>query len=341
LKEYLKVLKKNFLFITMDKQPKLITYKDFITYRKKPFYYVKDIKYTLSKHNINHKGLKKDALIGLLNSLYTNLQKHEKHLDSILLIQKNFREFRKNKMEKFKGPGNFIKELCHNQEDFYSFESVDIVPNEYFFSYKNSDNFIYWFDIRSLTSLINNNENGKEILNPYTRQIIPKSIIKIYNKRINLLKKNNINIYHEQDKLTPEQEFKARVLGIFQKIDLLNAMAGGTDPNWFHNLNLPKLKEYYKQLEDVWNYRAQLTKTKQLEIVPNRQMFKIPIPVIQNYNITKKRDLQNIILDEIDALISSSNIEENKSLGCYYVLISFVETSHECAIAMPWLSQGI
>ena len=324
----------------MDKQPKLITYKEYMMYRKKPFYYVKDIKYTLEKNGIKFKGLKKVGLLEALDNFYTKINKHEKHNDSIILIQKNFRKYIKNKMDKYKGPGNIDKKICHNHEDFYTFESIDSVPKNYFFSYKDNDKFIYWFDIRSLTSLIKNSDKNK-VLNPYNRQIIPDDVIEMYNKRINLLKKNNISIYHEKDELTPEQEFKAKVLAIFQKIDLLNAMAGGTDPNWFHNLDLHKLKEYYKQLEDIWNYRAQLSKTKQSEIVPNRQMFTIPIPIVQKFGPNKKRQLQNIILDEIDALISSAETEENKSLGCYYVLIAFVETSYECAVSMPWLSQGI
>jgi len=325
----------------MEEQPKFITYNEYMTYRKKPFYYVKDIKYTLGKQKIKHKGLKKEGLLKLLDNFYTNIRKLEKHNHSIILIQKNFREYIKNKMEKFKGPGNLNKNLCHNPEDFYTFETINSVPNNYFFSYRGNDKFIYWCDIRSLNSLILNTNNKDEILNPYNRQIIPKSVIENYNKRIKLLKHNKISIYHDKDELTPEQKFKARVLSIFQKIDLLNAMAGGTDPNWFHNLDLHKLKEYYKQLEDIWNYRAQLTKIKQLEIVPEHQMFSIPLTFIQKFGPNKKRQLQNIILDEIDTLISSAETEENKSLGCYYVLIAFVETSYECAVSMPWLSQGI
>ena len=53
----------------------------------------------------------------------------------------------------------------------------------------------------------------------------------------------------------------------------------------------------------------------------------------------KKRKLQEIILEEIDSLISSSNEETHRSTGCYYVLIAFVETSIECAEALPWLMQ--
>ena len=48
----------------------------------------------------------------------------------------------------------------------------------------------------------------------------------------------DINIEHEKPKLTPQQEYNNKVLTIFQKIDLLNAFAGGTDVNWFHNLNV-------------------------------------------------------------------------------------------------------
>ena len=54
---------------------------------------------------------------------------------------------------------------------------------------------------------------------------------------------------------------------------------------------------------------------------------------------SKKRKLQNIILDDVDKLISSSESEVHRSTGSYYVLIALVEVSIECANQMPWLIQ--
>ena len=159
------------------------------------------------------------------------------------------------------------------------------------------------------------------------------------NTIINDLKKMNISINHEEEKLSPEQEYNSKVLNIFQKIDELNAFAGGTDVNWFHNLSFNKLKHFYKVLEDIWNYRSELNEKQKRDIVPNNDVFKHSISKVMNMNISQHKKLKNIILDEINKLISSSNNESHKATGCYYVLIGLVEVSPECADHMPWLVQ--
>ena len=59
------------------------------------------------------------------------------------------------------------------------------------------------------------------------------------------------------------------------------------------------------------------------------------------YKTDKIKELQNIILNEIDMLISTSPDKDNRSLGCYYVLIAFVETSNDkVEFSVPWLIQA-
>jgi hypothetical protein len=62
--------------------------------------------------------------------------------------------------------------------------------------------------------------------------------------------------------MNKEQLFNNSVLNVFQKIDLLNVTAGGTHTRWFTDLNLLQLKMLYKILEDIWNYRAELSSDK-------------------------------------------------------------------------------
>ena len=90
-------------------------------------------------------------------------------------------------------------------------------------------------------------------------------------------------------------------------------------------------------LEDIWSYRAELTPSQQLEIVPTNNLFIKSVKDI--YLIFNKIKLQNIILDEIDILISSSSNEEHRITGGYYVLTALVEISIDCAECMPWLIQ--
>ena len=96
-----------------------------------------------------------------------------------------------------------------------------------------------------------------------------------------------------------------------------------------------QLKNFYKHLEDIWNYRAELTIDQQLKIVPGGNVLKYPIQYLNN--IKQIRKLQTLVLDEIDKLISSSDYESDCSTGAYYVLIALCEVSSTCANSMPWL----
>ena len=64
--------------------------------------------------------------------------------------------------------------------------------------------------------------------------------------------------------------------------------AGGTDTKWFTNLSFIKLKNYYRILEDIWNYRAELTQTQKLDIVPQNNLFTHSIAYIFNLPYEKK-----------------------------------------------------
>ena len=93
----------------------------------------------------------------------------------------------------------------------------------------------------------------------------------------------------------------------------------------------------YKVLEDVWNYRAELTQIQKLEIVPNGQMF---INSVNNvYTLHNKLHIQNIILMEMEKLVKSSPSELHRHTGAYYILIALTEISIECAQDLPWLVQ--
>ena len=122
------------------------------------------------------------------------------------------------------------------------------VEDKYFFSYR-EDKHIYFFDIRSFAKLLKNDSK-----NPYMKNI-PDYAIKMFNKRSVYLKENNIVIDEIIEKLSKEQIFNNRVLTVFQKIDMLNVIAGGVDIKWFTDLNILQLKMYYKVLEDIWNYK--------------------------------------------------------------------------------------
>jgi len=320
----------------MDKN-NLITLKDYNNNKKKNkkhFYYVQSIKKTLKYYNTYDKNtkFKKKDLEQKLFYLFDRLNHYNNNLDKIIFLQSKIRHHLKKKYSNTQGPGLIDKSKCQNQEDFYTLDNINSIEDKYFFSYQHDDH-IFFFDIRSFNKLIYGDNK-----NPYTRESIPNDAIKMFNKRKQELKNKNIIIEDfKEPVLTPEQKFNESVLNVFQKIDLLNVSASGTNTHWFTDLNILQLKILYKVLEDVWNYRAELSLKKKKEIVPNNNMF--PISVNNIYYVVNKRELQTILLTEMDKLVSSAETTEDKMTGAYFILTALVEVSSECMESLPWLIQ--
>ena len=312
---------------------KLLTLDDYNN-NEKQFYYIKDIKKTLAKYKLNTVGKKKD-LLERLYCFYNNLNSYneEKQLKSIIYLQRLVKTNLHKKKILTQGKGILNKKLCRNHEDFYTLDSIFDIDDKYFFSYDEGDNNIYFFDIRSFSKLLKNDTK-----NPYTRKEIPQHAIDMFKMRLKYLKDNNIQIKEiEEPKLTKEQIFYNKVFSIFQKIDMLNVVAGGVDINWFLDLNIIQLKMYYKILEDIWNYRSQLTEQKKKEIVPGLDVFIYRVNDV--YQIVSKKLLQKIILNDVNKLVSASPNEDDRRTGAYFVLTALVEVSTPCMEALPWLVQ--
>ena len=322
-----------------NKPPILISYESYNnnSKKKKIFWYVKDLKHTLNHYKLNSKG-KKNELLLRLNDFFKNLSSYNNDINKIIKLQSYIKGYLIRKLIKLRGYGYLNKNLCNNDEDFYSFVNKNEIENKYFFSFSeksnNNKNLIWFFDIRSLKKIIDNNHT-----NPFTTEEFSQKTLDKYKNTINYMKKHNLNYEYEKENLTPEQIYNNKVLSVFQKIDILNTTAGGTKVEWFHNLNYKQLRHFYKTLEDIWNYRAELNLNQKKEIVPKNNVFK-------NFNQALKlkqqhiRKLQNIILDDMDKLVSSAEDNVHKNTGAYYILIALTESSYDCALQMPWLIQA-
>ena len=295
--------------------------------------YCKDLKSTLKFLNLSCLGNKRTLYTRLL-SHYKNMIYYNNNIDKVTLVQRVVKKRLLKLRHSYKGIGFFIKEMCNNQTDFYSLTDINDIPDKFFFSYRDIDNFVYAFDIRSFKKLI---ENGGQ--NPYNRRNIPEKAIVMMEKRLELMKRHKISIADDDDgiELTEQQKLNMAVITVFQKIDDLNTAAGGTDMDWFLNLPITHLKIFYKELEDIWNYRAELTPTMKSRIVPNNNIFKKSVNDI--YHIHDINKIRYFLLEEIDKLVSSGLTEADKNLGALWVLTTLTMVSPDCAIALPWLIQ--
>lgn len=307
---------------------------------KKSFIYKQQLCNSLAAMNIPYnKNAKKEELQDELFSIFTKINKVDN--PKIVCGIDNLKNHLRDKIRKRKtlifGPGYLDKSLCRNQEDCYSMDTIDDIPDCYFFSTQDQHGSIFFFDIRTFKKLIDKNS-----ANPYTREPFDEKTREIFIKRSNYMQKNGISIVYPQEEQeilnqTPEQKIQSKLLDIFGEIDALNVVAGGTRLEWFNNLNIIQLKKLYKVLEDVWNYRAELTAAQKSLIVPDNNMFVVSVNYV--FSINNKIKIQNIILNEMEKLVKSSPHETQRHTGAYYILISLTEISYQCAQDLPWLIQ--
>jgi hypothetical protein len=126
-----------------------------------------DIKNECKKNKLKITGTKK--------LLLARLEQHYIQIKNIIKLQALCRMRICQNMIKFRGPALYNKKMCVNDTDFVSLENIDEIPNEYFYSYTDEQNFTYGFNIISLIQLISIN---KKLVNPYNRKNVNSSQIK-------------------------------------------------------------------------------------------------------------------------------------------------------------------
>ena len=293
------------------------------------------VKYILQYYNYNFNiDLKAPDITKYFKGFISNNSTYLLNLKHIIKIQSICRMKNIQYINKLKGPGLFNRKICTNEEDFYTFEHKTTIPFQFFFSYK-ENNSIYCFDIRSFKLLI---EKFK-CTNPYNRNKIIDNIKNNALKLIEYLQKNKLFNKYKEETLTSEQKFNQYIIETFQKID---SFGYNTNINWFKTLSIFLLKKLWYNLEDIWNYRSNLSiEYKHNIITPtHKQPFRDFNKIHLFLNTPKdKESLQNIILKDINIFISSGVDNSYCNIGCLYVLTALSVVSNECLSSMPWLQQ--
>jgi hypothetical protein len=313
----------------------ILNYQDLTRYN----FNIQDLKANIKYYKLKLSGNKNE----LLNRLYVFLR-----LSSFIIkIQKIFRGFLLRKFLNYFGPAFKNRSLCTNDTDFVTMDELKDLPHWQFFSYKDSDNFIYGFDISSIYNLIfkkGDMLNYSRIcgVNPYNRNKMPCTVIinlkmimrisKIYNLKI------NVDFDTDIGKISNEKTVQMRAISLFQNID---SLGNYSSPEWFLSLNRTQIVKFVRELSDIWNYRAQLSiEVKRNICPPNGEPFRnINLSYILNEN-----DLLNIkkmVLDILEKMVNSGIDRDSKTLGAYYVLGALTLVNETAANSMPWLFQSV
>jgi len=173
--------------------------------------------------------------------------------------------------------------------------------------------------------------------------IISNIVIDNFHKIIKHLENNNISIDFEPEILSDEQIFNQKIIKIFQKID---AFGYNTSIEWFTYLSSIQLRKLWINLEDIWNYRSNLSSNEKnniVQIIKPQPFSKFKLLNTKYfYNINKlinKKKLQESILEDFNIFISSGINDSSSNIGCLYVLTALASVSNECLESMPWLQQ--
>ena len=299
-------------------------------------YNVNQLKQIASHYSIKKTGNKNQLVNRLYAFTYLSFW--------IIKIQKIFRGGIQRTLNKLKGDGLFNRRSCNNKEDFVTFEELSMLSYDQFFSYKDNVNFIYGFDIASIYNLIikNKNNNNNTILNnPYNRTEIPSNIfknIKHIIKLNKLLKRKSKLTFEQEQQLTLDKEVLFRAVNLFQVIDYLGNYS---DHNWFLSLSKKSLITFVRELNDIWNYRAQLSDEIRVNILhPTGRLFANLGEYYLN-GIENKLFLQKIILESLEKLVNDGINQDYRCLGAIYILSALTLVNTQASEALPWLYQSV
>lgn len=299
--------------------------------RKPSDYLKKDIirsytYYTKQAPPMNIHG--KQQLFQLLDNYFQGLSYWcgQEQLKKVQKIQSYFREKKKQQYSRLRGEGFVNPEICQNDTDFFSYETWKEIDPLYFFSYRDHSGFVWFFDLRSFQKLVDVNQG-----NPYTREEFP-DIIKENASRLiqtfHIIVNEDPHIQYKNRK----QKIKQMCIDIFSRIEQT-----GYECNfeWFLKLRHSQLKALYRNLEDLWNYRAQLSSQIKSNISPPCGLvFNTPVLEVMQMGA---QDIQELLLCEVKKF-ESARTDSDQKLGYMYFIIGLGSVSQECHFSHPWLA---
>lgn len=272
--------------------------------------------------NVNHK-----------RTVPMNIEYSSKHISGLVKIQANIRRKIVSTNIKDRGISTYCRNLLTNDTDVAEFTNIkdsSLITNYNFISYKDETDNYWGFHVASLKELLKHSD-----INPYNMMKIPKNTIEHFNNLIVKMEKINKIEVHQEKITDPKIIIQQKCIKIFQLIDELGQY---TQCNWFLNLNLVCLKELYKQLEDIWNYRAELKPEDKKRYVKDGKLFTRKVHEINA--IKSRNQLAHILLDDFEKLITQGETKSDCQTGALWILSGLTIVSYDARIAMAWLFQS-
>lgn len=235
-----------------------------------------------------------------------------------------------------KGTGVYLEKKWKNDVDPITLTDFKMLPKPFLYTYTDSQNHTYAFDIRTLYMMI----QKKMHYNPFTKQSLSKKNIEHIRTRAQHLRELGFNLQIEGEDTKEnnaklcKQSIQQLVLNISQALDY---MGYHVTVEMFMQLPSKELLHWYLSCEDIWNYRSQLTEQNKSNIVPHGNVFPYKGTIASYRNRLLK--LQKIVFDTMLTLITSGVSESEKQTGAIYVISALTESSGVFLDAFQWLHQ--
>ena len=301
--------------------------------KKENDYLKKDIITTIeSIHHTNYQEIrfknKKETFI-ILQQVFHKLEKYDaKDIQKITKVQEAYQLRKKKIINHLRGDGFLDKSKTNNDTDFFTYEKNDEINDKYYFSYTDEKKFIWFFDLRSFNKLLEFNQPNPYTMYPFPANVVDRS--KLLTMKLKLGISDEL-VDLKKLQVSRKQMIKQKCTDLFCEIDNSGYYC---QPIWFLNLNIHLLKKLYRNLEDLWNWRLQLTNEIKSRIAPpNGLVFTTRVMDVCRAN---KEDILNIILNDVMKFQNAESFEDRK-LGFMYFIIGLGTVSIECRETHSWL----
>lgn len=347
-----------------------ITYENYITKKinlakcKLP-----ELKSAAKQYKLHISG-KKGLLIERLTNYY-----HQ--TTSVIKIQSVYRMWLAIQHIRLRGPAVNDRTKCVNDTDFSTLEPINEIPENRFFSYKDSNDFTYGFDITSLMELMRQNVTfqnpyNREVFNTKTKKdiialykisclLVPKfkeetiqyqhlvsrpenrgrnirRTTNVYAPRINPMQTVEMFSQYEQINEIRNSSLSSRVSQVFIAIDRLGNY---TSSEWFDSLDLRGYIRLYRHLYDIWYIRSGLTYETRSLICPYGCPFDGIFTSRILYSELTYDQIRTACVTVFENFVYSGVTEEYKTLGAFYSMSALTIVSPDARRAMPWLYEAV
>ena len=249
---------------------------------------------------------------------------------------------------KARGPGLFNRELCVNDTDFYTLDSISDIEYNRFYSYVDENKVVYGFDLRSLEMMF---EKQERLLNPYNRAKFRETDAVNINRLIALLPEDTQTIKlsdyeiskNKMDQIRAKSD-DVRIRELFYYID---SLGNYTQSTWFSELSQARLNRFIVYIYEFWKWRGHLTRETRKMICPHFNPFhdglegRVSLAGISEHVIENVNELRRVCLTVMENFVYTGTNEDFRKIGAMHVLTILTHVSSNARESITWLYESV